>query len=286
MIEKAITEWLGGLSAKLYPLIVPEGNNVPAILYRIESQFTPEDEHGPYGAEGDRVRFSIWDKGYKSASELKDEVIAVLEEAHPGYLISIEDRGDLYDKDSGVCGIIIDAEVTTLQTIAEGEQSGIREAARVALTGNTTAGPNVFATRLGFANCDSFPCIGVRIDDTQIESDNGVQKRAAKLEVNVKTLADVTAENTLEALTIQIEAILHPDAQLLPGSALDITDISSRFSSVGRLNYEHRLLSFDLDYRTEPPDSGDLVDFNHADVDWQTNPSTTLPEAKDTLSLD
>lgn len=286
MIEAVITQWLGSLSAKLYPLVLPEQADLPAVIYRIESQFTPTDEHGPYGAEGDRVRISVWAKGYKSASLLKDEVINGLEASHPGYLISVEDRGDLYDADTGICGIIIDAEITTLLSVTEGDQNGIREAVKQALLANTAANANVFATRSGFANCDTFPCIGIRIDDTQIESNNGNQKRMGRLELDVKTVADVTAENTLESLAAEIEAIMTPDIELKADSVLNLTGINSRFSSVGRLNYEHRQITFDLEYQTEPPHSSDLADFSRANAEWQTDPETTAPEATDTLSLD
>ncbi|WP_432473334.1 hypothetical protein [Amphritea sp. HPY] len=283
MIEATLTTWLIGISVELYPVAIPDDKNAPGVVYRIESEFTPEDGRAPYGAKGYRVRVTVWHTGYKGAMDVTAEVRNALVSAHPGYLVSVEDRGDYLDGDTGIYGISLDVEITDLQSVTESAQAGIRGAVKSLLLSGTNAAANVFATRIGFANCDSLPSIGVRLQDTDVETGNSDQKRKARVEVNIKTQSSVTSENELEAIVGQVEALLHPDLNIITESRHDLSGISTQYSSVGRLHYEHRVMTFDVEYYTVIPDVA-LVPLNTVHADWNIDQDAD-PEAEDTLTI-
>lgn len=284
MIEATLTEWLSGLTAPLYAVVIPDDEKAPAIVYKIESEFTPKDSDGPYGAKGYRVRIVVWHGSYKSASEIAKAARDSLNIKRDGFLVSVEDRGDYQDADTKLYGVVIDVEVTELQIVAEPVQTGLRGAAKKLLLNQTDCGANVFASRIAFSNCNQFPCIRVSIDDVEIETGNGDQDRNAELEVKVKLPSSVSSENEIEKIVKQVEMLLHPDVQLLPESKTDIDRIDTEYSSVGRLCFDERRLEFSIQYY-ECFEQTDVVDkFDVANAGWNID-DDAAPEAKDSLTL-
>jgi hypothetical protein len=284
MIESTIYSWLGNLSAPLYPVLIPDDKEAPGVVYRIESEFTPDDGKGPFGATGHRVRLSIWHPSYKSSSQIASEARDILNGAHDGFLVSVEDRGDFVDSDTTLYGIVLDVEITTLKPVTEAPQLDHRGAAKKLIINHTNALEHVFATRIGFANNDSFPCVGISIQDVNIETDNADQDFLFELIVNVKTVSSVDSENQLETLVKQIQARLHPDIKLNNDARINLKRIATSYSAVGRLHYEHRIMSFDLQYFEAIPNIEDLPEFEYSGVDWNIDDDIEA-EAKDLLPI-
>jgi hypothetical protein len=290
MIEATISSWLGGLSTPLYPLAIPADKEAPSIVYRIESEFTPDDGNAPYGAFGHRIRLSVWHPSYKSASEIIGEIRTILNFKHAGFLVSVEDRGDYQDADTELYGIVLDVEITTLKPVIEAQQRDIRGAVKTLLLNNEAFNNNVYATRVGFANSGNFPNIGISIQSVDIVTGNSDQDISVDLVLNIKALSTIDSENQLEQLVKQVEYVLHPDFKLADIARINLKRISTSYSSVGRLHYEHRVMAFDLDYYSPIPSIENLPDIkNMPDLSlsgalWNID-SDTDPEAEDLLSF-
>lgn len=283
MIEITINNWLGSLNTPLYPLAIPDDKNAPAVVYRIESEFTPDDGNAPYGAQGHRVRLSIWHPSYKSASTIATQVRQILRATHQGFLVTVEDRGDYQDADTNLYGIVLDVEITTLQQVSEAPQQGLRAAIKNQLLDSTTALTAVYATRIGFANSDQFPMVGISMQSEDIETDNADQKRRIELVINAKTNSSIDSENQLELLVSEIESRLHPDKNF--GDArIDIARISTNYSAIGRLHFEHRILTFNVEYFAPIPDIEDVAQYEKSGVHWDIDQDSTS-EAEDFLSF-
>jgi hypothetical protein len=284
MIEAVITEWLGSLSAPLYAVVVPKNQTTPAIVYSIESEFIPTDDEAPYGAKGHNVRISIWHASYKEASAIADSVRAALNFYRTGYLVSVDDRGDYKDDDTLEYGIVLDAQITVLNQSVEPQQSGLREAVKQELINNTSCNDRIFASRIGFANCNGYPCAGIFIRDTEISTGNADQKRKAELIVNIKTVSSLTSENELELIVSQVELMLNPDAKIFNESRIDIERINTEYSDIGRLHYEHRLIQFSVEYYQNIIESDGINLFNIANADWNID-EDLVAEAQDELTI-
>ena len=72
----------------------------------------------------------------------------------------------------------------------------------------------VYATRIGFANSDNFPSIGISIQSVDIVTGNAGQEITVDLVLNLKTLSSIDSENQLEQLVKQVEYVLHLDFKL------------------------------------------------------------------------
>jgi len=284
MIEATISSWLGGLSTPLYPLAIPEDKEAPGIVYRIESEFTPDDGNAPFGAYGHRIRLSVWHSSYKSASQIVGEIRTILNIKHSGFLVSVEDRGDYQDADTSLYGIVLDVEITTLKPVIEALQIDIRGAVKALLLNQTAANGDVYATRIGFANSDNFPNIGISIQSVDIVTGNADQEITVDLVLNIKTLSSINSENQLEQLIKQVEYVLHPDFKLADIARINLKRIATSYSSVGRLHYEHRLMTFDLDYFRAIPDIENVPDLNLSGIQWNID-SDPEPEAEDLLPI-
>lgn len=284
MIEAVLASWLSDLPSPLYPVVIPDEKKAPGIVYKIESEFTPQDNSGPYGAIGHRVRIVVWDESYKTASEIITNVRAALNIKREGFLVSVEDRGDYQDSDTNLYGIVIDVEITELQTVIEFEQTGLRGAAKALLLNNTDCAANVFASRIAFANCNQFPCMGIRIDGIEIQNDNDDDLHTAEIEITVKLPSSADSENQIEAIVGQVRSVLSGDIKLIPDSLFNINRIDTEYSSVGRLCFDERRIEFTVKYYDCLPDSQGLSDFNTANADWNIDDDQES-EAKDTLAL-
>ena len=284
MIEVTISSWLGGLSTPLYPLAIPQDKEAPGIVYRIESEFTPDDGDAPFGAFGHRIRLSVWHPSYKSASQIIEEIRSILNAEHNGYLVSVEDRGDYQDADTSLFGIVLDVEITTLRQVIEAQQIDTRGAVKALMIDQTAANSDVYATRIGFANSDNFPRIGISIQSVDVVTGNADQEISVDLVLNIKTLSSIESENQLELLVKQVENVLHPDFKLADIARINLKRISTSYSSVGRLHYEHRVMAFDLDYFKEIPDIENVPDLNLSGIEWDID-SDPEPEAEDLLPI-
>lgn len=284
MIEQVITQWLGDVSAPLSPVDISESDGLPGVVYRVGNEFTPSDGSAPYGAAGHNIEIGVWSKGYPNASQIASEVRAALELPRNGYLVSVDDRGDYKADDTGAYGIVLDVQITVLNQEAEPLQNGLRHAVKQALMNNTLCDARVFASRVGFANANQYPCAGVSIRDIDIETDNDDQKRKVELIVNVKTPSNLTSENRLEIIAAQVESVINPDAQLFQQSYVKLERITTEYTAVGRLHYEHRQVRFTVEYCQSLPDSGDLHPFAIAAVDWNIG-GDEEPEAQDLINL-
>jgi hypothetical protein len=290
MIEVTLNDWLGNLPTPLYPLAIPDDKEAPGIVYRIESEFTPSDDNAPFGALGHRIRLAIWHKSYKSASIITSEIRTILRDAHKGYLVSIEDRGDYQDLDTNLYGIVLDVEVTVLLDVEESVQAGFRGAVKERLLNRTNASENIYATRIGFSNSDSYPKIGISIESSDIETGNADQEINASIELDVKTYSTIDSENQLEILVDQIERHLSPDTKLNnEPMEFNLQRITSNFSNVGRLHFEHRKLAFNVKYFSNIPDTENapgyeniegakVPEYRFSGVQWNIDKDTD-PEA-------
>lgn len=284
MIEQVITQWLGNVSAPLSPVDISEHDGLPGVVYRVGNEFTPSDGSAPYGAAGHNIEIGVWSKAYPNASKIATEVRAALDLPRNGYLVSVDDRGDYKANDTGAYGIVLDVQITVLNQEAEPLQDGLRHAIKQALLNRTLCGERVFASRIGFANCNQYPCAGISIRDIGVQTDNDDQKRTVELTIDAKTPSNLVSENRLEIVVSQIEAVINSDAPLLERSYVQLERISTEYSAVGRLHYEHRKVTFSVEYCSVLPDSGDLHPFSIAAVDWNID-SDQDAEAQDLLNL-
>lgn len=284
MIEIAINDWLGGLSAPLSAVDISESDGLPAIVYRIGSEFTPTDGDAPYGAKGHNIEVSVWHPEYKAASLIAQDIRDALDISRQGYLVSVDDRGDYKADDTGAYGIVLDVQVTVLDQTEEPLQDGLRHAVKQALMNNTLCDARVFASRVGFASANQYPCAGVSIREIEIETNNDDQKRKVELIINIKTPSNLISENRLEIVVAQVESVLNPDAKLFQESNINLERIDTQYTAVGRLHYEHRQVRFAVEYYQTHPDSGDLNPFAIAAVDWNIDGDSDA-EAQDLINL-
>ena len=284
MIELTITDWLGDLSVPLFFVDIPEGESLPGIIYRVGSEFTPTDGEAPYGAAGYNIEISIWHIENSQPPLIAKEVRDALEVDREGYLVSVDDRGDYRAKDTGAYGIELDVQITVLNQEAEPAQQGLRYAVKQSLLNESLCASRVFASRIAFANCNQYPCAGVSIRDIDIETDNDDQRRRIELIVNVKTQSALTSENQLEQIVAEVESVLNPDADLFQESNIDLERISTEYTSVGRLHYEHRVVRFAVEYYQSHTESSDLHPFITAAADWDINQDGDA-EAQDKVTL-
>jgi hypothetical protein len=266
MIESTLAQWLGNLETPLYPLAIPDDQEAPGIVYRIESEFTPSDDDAPYGAQGHRIRLAVWHKSYKSASLIVDELRSILREEHEGFLVSVEDRGDYQDLDTNLYGIVLDVEITTLQIVTEPEQLGFRGAIQSLLFDKTAAGLSVFGTRIGFSNAWQYPKIGISMPSNTIETGNADQQIDAELVINIMTYSSIDSENELEIIANQVQRQVSPDTKLNGvNMAFNLERIATEYTSVGRIHFEHKKLTFITRYYSEIPDTENAPGYNHQD---------------------
>ncbi len=284
MIEETLASWIGGLSLPLYPVDTPSGQKTPSIIYKIESEFIPEDDNGPYGAIGHRANISIWNTSYKTAYEVANDVRAALNISRNGFLVTVIDRVDDQDISTNLYSVVLDVEITQLQTVIEPEQNGLRGAARSILLNKTDCGANVFGSRIAFANCNQFPCMNIAIDNIDVENDNDDDKYTAEIELRIKLPSSVNSENQLELITEQIKRVLSGDIQLMSDSLLTIERIDTQYSSIGHLSFDEHRIELSVEYYQSFLDASDLGIFVTADASWNSK-STEGLEAKDTLTL-
>ena len=136
----------------------------------------------------------------------------------------------------------------------------IRDAAALTLIGLTTTGVNVFKSRVATLRDTDLPCLVVRTNDEQIDSD-GITDDCAmerQLTLAVSGFAKVTAalDDTLDTIAIEVETalantrlggLIHRCA--LQSIRVDIDD--SLDKPVGEI-----VLEFQTQYFTSPADPG------------------------------
>ncbi len=283
-IEETLASWISGLSLPIYSVVNTNAQNLPSVIYAIEGEFTPEDDNGPYTAKGYRASIVISNTSYQTAYAIANDARAALNLPRSDFLVTVVDRSDSYDASTGLYSVAITAEIIELQILTEPQQTGVRGAVRSMLLNNTDCGPNVFGSRIAFANCNQLPCINIRIDTIDIENNNDDDLYTAEIEVRVKLPSSVDSENQIEAIVEQVTSILTGDVKLIPDSLLKLSRIDSEYSSVGRFSFEERRIEFELDYYQSVLSSDSLAQFITADADWTINENEE-PEAKDTLTL-
>jgi hypothetical protein len=90
------------IAARVYPVILPEDYDAPAVQYTIVDGPRTMTQDGPVGLVQLRVQFDLWATTYAGAAALRDAFCAALnghEGVHDGthvHLVEVINEGDAY----------------------------------------------------------------------------------------------------------------------------------------------------------------------------------------------
>ncbi len=112
MIQADIFEILSGSSAisaivgeRIYPINLPSGESVPAIVYTIESIDPLVTLAGEVGIDNAKIEIICWSNNYGQAHELAQAVRDAFSES--GSFITTESMQDNQDEDTRNYGVIM-----------------------------------------------------------------------------------------------------------------------------------------------------------------------------------
>ena len=115
-----VTALIGaGATARIYPLVVPEGAVLPAITWQLISEPRMESMNGGTVLAWTRLQFNCWARKYSQAAPLAQAVKAALSQ-YRGTLsngsrvdrIKVDNTLDLYDPATGYFRRVVDVIVT------------------------------------------------------------------------------------------------------------------------------------------------------------------------------
>ena len=168
----------------------------------------------------------------------------------------------------------------------------IRQATKTALLSQTAAGINVFDARIRYMNANAFPAIWIstgRERSELVAESPREYRRSLTLRVEIKAQASVAnpdIENTLDALAVEVEAVLNEDNDLGQGVSLVVESSDLTHLSEGKRVFAVMAMEFIADHYTITPESAldDFVtanldiDFDNPDGQIESTDSVTLPQ--------
>lgn len=93
------------IAGRIFPLLRPQGESLPALVYERISTDPVNSLQGSSGLDGVQLRLTSWAPSYKTAQQLATAVRAAMAAA-PGFKSVYQAQQDSYDKDVGQYGVV------------------------------------------------------------------------------------------------------------------------------------------------------------------------------------
>lgn len=176
----------------------------------------------------------------------------------------------------------------------------IRKAVAAVLNGNTSAGANVFASRVRPVSSASLPAILVYANDEEVEVFNASPreyKRTLTLGIEIAARADDGLDDALDDIAQQVERIISENQTAGGASDYYLSGVHIELTGEGNSQHGSCILTYDVEYYTYDvslgvagpgvPDENILEDFKRGGTTWRPNGATEdSPQAQDLFPLE